>query len=575
MQWIQDILFTAEDWINHNVKFDALFFLADGVEFKCRLIDTVVLTHLYNSDYQTYSLKPLCASLLGINTGSLTKVTSYLDSIKSKSYADVPVDILGDYCCDDIRINRILYRYLQKERFAELADLWETEIKLTPVLYDMERRGIRIDETECKLESVRSLRKMIELSSKIGEEIGQEFTNSNDCIYDIFVNQFGLPILATIQEREEDGRWFDTGRPTFDKDAMLLYQAHPLVTGDPKILKVVTDICNYRIESTYKSLYLDTFLSLNVDGILHPNYTQCVRSGRLSCSRPNSQQQNERSKALIYPHKGFGFISNDYNQIEYRLIVHYINDADAIKAYNENPDTDFHQWVAELLQNIDRDPAKQLNFGMAYGAGKKRVTAGLMANEHIIKLVSEQLQIAIESGKLDPTLKTKKFKEMCASFAEDAYESYHERLPGIKETSRRATMMCKLRGFIFNAYGRRGYIPAKYSYKAFNRIIQSCAADIMKERIVALSPRYNSESRNWNLFISSNVHDENLDEVPLEVLYDEKLHKFIVDTLQTTTMKFRVPIITSLGLSSKNWAEASGKAVIKDADGQFIGGRLK
>jgi len=576
MRWAQDLVSSCTDWINHNVKFDAICLHADGVEFKCRLIDTAVMTRLHYSDYPSYALKKLCSSLLGVDTGSEDRVKTYLDSIKSKNYADVPIDLLGEYCCDDIRMNRVLYRFLQKERPPELADLWETETLLTPVLYDMEVRGIIIDPQECKIEAVKSLRKMIELSTDIVELTGREFTNSNDCIYDIFVNQLGLPVLATIKEKdEESGRKVDTGRPTFDKDALQLYIAHPQVTSDPKTLRIVKSIAEYRIESTFKSLYLDTFLELNVDGVLHPNYNQSVRSGRLSCSRPNSQQQNKRSKRLIYPRPGYGFISNDYSQIEYRLIVHYIQDKAAIKAYNENPDTDFHQWVADLMQGIGRDPAKTLNFGMAFGGGKKLVTTELMANPVIIDIVTKRVDALVESGQLEEKYKLKKFREMCATFANDAYEKYHETLPGIKDTSNRAARMCKLRGFVFNAYKRRGYIPSDFAYRSFNRIIQSTAADIMKERIVAVAPRYNKTTKDWGVFESGNVHDENLTEAPLDVLYDENLHKHLVSTLESPKKQFRVPIVTSLGVSPNNWAEAAGKAIIRDSEGNFIAGKLK
>ncbi len=130
------------------------------------------------------------------------------------------------------------------------------------------------------------------------------------------MNDFGLPVLSTIKERTEDGDWIDTGRPSFDKEAMQLYKVHPMVTTNPEIKQIVDCISRYRVESTFHGLYLENFINLNVDGVIHPSYNQVVRTGRMSCSRPNSQQQNYRSKQLIHPHKGFGFVSNDYSQIE-------------------------------------------------------------------------------------------------------------------------------------------------------------------------------------------------------------------------------------------------------------------
>jgi DNA polymerase-1 len=586
MNWIQDILQSCKDWINHNIKFDALMFaVGDNVEFKCRLIDTLTQCKLYYSDRIGYGLKPVCKDWLDYDVSAKDRVAAYLKSIKSKSYADVPIDILGEYANDDIGMNRELYRFLQSKLEARIAEtkkieqaeavkrLVETEINLTSVLFDIEKDGLRVDEIECKKASLKALRIMIDNATRIADLTGREFINSNNCIYDIFINQLNLPILKTISEKK-DGRYYDTGRPSFDKDAMALYRNHPLVVSDPKIKEIVNLICEYRIKQQFKSLYLDTFLELNVDGIIHPNYNQAVRTGRLSSSKPNSQQQNEDSKVLLHPFEGEGFISNDYSQIEYRLIVHYAKIEEAIKAYNENPETDYHQWVADLIQII-RKPAKQLNFGMAYGQGKNGVTAQLMSNDHIIEMMTAKVAELIASNKLENNLRKEKLVELCRNHAEYCWNKYHDRFPEIKTTSDAAKNTAAVRGFVFNAYGRRRYLPGRVARKAFNSIIQSCAADIMKERMVAISPRFNSESKKWGIKLAANVHDELLSRVPLEVLYESKLHNYICNMLETTTINFKVPILTGLGISPNNWAEAAGDKVIKTADGKFIAGKIR
>jgi len=594
MKWAGNIIRSAEEWINHNVKFDAMFFdVGDNVQFgDTRLIDTLTQCKLYYSDRTTYGLKPICADWLNYDTGSLDVVQDFLAMLKAadkkyqKSYADVPVDILGKYAMDDVRMNRLLYRFLQDKmqvrieqtkgaQAEQVKQLIETEIKMTTVLFDMEKDGLCIDDRQLKIESYKTLKTMIETASTIAELTEREFTNSNPCMVDILVNQLNLPVLSTITEKQ-DGRWVDTGRPCFDKDAMALYKVHPAVTSDPKINRIVQAICTYRTEQQYKSLFLDCFQHLGVDGKVHPNYNQAVRTGRLSCSKPNSQQQNYRSKKLIHPDPGCGFISNDYSQVEYRLIVHYAKIASAIKAYNESPDTDYHVWVAELL-NILRKPAKQLNFGMAYGQGKRGVTAKLMSNEHIIEMMGSQVNALVDAGKLDPNLRLIKFEELCRNHADKSYDAYHSTLPEIKATSYAAIDVASMRGFVFNAYGRRRYLPGKASYKAFNSIIQSCAADVMKERMIALSPRWNSESRKWGLRIAANVHDEVLECAPLGSLLNPELHKFICDTLENTNIKFRVPIYTGLGISPTNWSEAAGDETVNGGNfcKDIIAGKIK
>jgi len=574
MLWIQDILATCKDWINHEVKFDAMMFdIGDNIEFKCRLVDTLTLSKVYYSDRLTYALKPLCKDWLNYDLNSRDEVQDYLKRIKSKNFAEVPIDILGKYCCDDVQMDRQLYRYLQKNKPEQINNVWETEIKLTPILFDIEKYGLRIDPLECKKESVKCLKTIIDSSTKIVQLTDREFTNSNDCIYDIFVNQFNLPILNTIKEKDEDGRWYDTGRPTFDADTLALYKLHPSVTSDPKINEIVNLICEYRKESQFKSLFLDTFLDLEVDGIIHPNYDQVKRTGRMSCRKPNSQQQNSRSKSFIHPHIGNGFISNDYSQIEFRLIVHYCNMQKAIKQYNENPNTDFHQFVADLF-HVKRKFAKTQNFGTAFGMGKRTTIERLETNESIMEEIGNIVNKLIEENKLDANLRILKFRELCKKHAEAAYEAYHKEFPEIKLTSEKAKDTASIRGFVFDAYGRRRYLPGKFSRKAFNTIIQSCAADVMKERLVAISPRYNSESRKWGIKNVANVHDNDLKETPLEVLYNPNLHKYICSILEDTAVKFRIPILIGLGISPNNWAEADADESIKDEKGNIIAGKV-
>jgi len=587
MNWARDIIQSSRDWINHNVKFDAMFFdVGDDVSFgDTRLVCTLNLAKLVYSDRTNYKLKSLCADWLNYDTGSLDRVQAYLKRIKSKSYADVPIELLGEYCNDDVRMNRLLYRFLQKEMQTRIEksegmqgeavkQLIETEINLTSVLFDIEKEGLKIDVDECRKESIKSLTVMIESTERIQAVTGlDEFTNSNACMQEILLKQLKLPILLTIKEKK-DGRLTDTGRPSFDKDAMALYKNHPSVTSNPKTQELIDIISAYRTEQQFKSLFLDTFLELNVDGIIHPNYNQSVRTGRLSCSKPNSQQQNSRSKKLIHPFDGEGFISNDYSQIEYRLVVHYANIAAAIKAYNENPLTDYHKWVAELL-GIVRKPAKQLNFGMVYGEGKAAVTKTLSSNEDIIKTMGDKVNLLISQGLLTPNLRVMKFNELCKTHSENAYDKYHGKFPEIKELSRRAIKVATQRGFIFTAYGRRRYLPGNATYKALNSIAQGTAADIIKERMVAFSPRFNSDSKKWGIKIRANVHDELLNGIPLDNLRDPKLYNFIYNMLETTTAKFRVPILVGLGISEKNWSEAAGDETTIKNNGKLITGKLK
>lgn len=553
--WLNKILSTCKRWVNHSVNFDAQFLAADNVFFDCELACTLTLSKIIDSDRLSHELKTISAEYLNYDIESTDRVANFLHAEFSAehwhNYAKVPIDILGEYAMDDVLMNRQLYKYLMGKLGKDQYQLWETEKKLTSVLFDMEYQGMKVDKKECLVESFKSLHKMIEAADSISQLADREFTNSSKCIYDILVNQFGMPVLATIKEKKR-GEYIDTGRPTFEKDALSLYEVHPLALENEKLLKVIKAIKIYRTESQFRSLYPESFLALADNETIYTTYNQTVRTGRMSAKRPNSQQQNERSKALIHPRIGYGFISCDYSQIEFRLIAHYIKDMNLINAYNEDATTDFHQWVADLM-HVTRKVGKTLNFGMAYGAGKRAVVRNLVANPDIIKEISEQ----INSMDVKADEKNKMFLRLCGEHAEAAYDTYHLRIPGLRETSRRAARACKMRGFIFNAYGRRRHLPSNVSYKAFNSLIQSCAMDLIKERMVALSPRFNQKMRDWDIRIAANVHDELLFECPLTIIDNPEVKDYIVSMLESPSIEFRMPMMTDYGIGYKTWAEAA------------------
>lgn len=545
--WLKDVVGTAKSWINHNLLFDVSFARFDGAEFNGRMIDTLTLAKIHDSDRIGHRLEALGREWCNLEMSEKTELKAYLKQIKSKDYADVPADILGNYACADVMANRVLYRYLQKNRPPEVAGIWETEIALAPILHDMEWEGLKVDRDELRKERLMGMHKMIQLATSLTELTGTEFTNSFQCIYDILINRYGLPVLATKWEKGKD-----TGRPTFDKRAMPLYAVHPLVTSNPEAMRVVKQIAMYKKEAQYQSLFVEPFLELMDDnGFIHPSYNPVVRTGRMSSKRPNSQQQNKRSKKLIHPEDGYGFLSSDYSQIEYRLIAHYCDDPDMVAAYCDNPDMDFHQWVADML-HVKRKAGKTLNFGMAYGAGKKKVTAELTSDPDIAAEVGEMVAAVPDDRR------AAEFARMCSEHAARCYQAYHERFPGIKRTADKAAEVCRWRGYVFNAYGRRRHLPAKAAHKAFNSIVQGCAMDLIKERMIAASPRNNDYLRKLGVRLAINVHDEVVFKVPLAYLNDTALHDYLCELLCTPRITFKVPIRCGLGISTKHWSEAAG-----------------
>jgi DNA polymerase I len=278
----------------------------------------------------------------------------------------------------------------------------------------------------------------------------------------------------------------------------------------------------YRTEAQWKSLYAEAFLDKGRSGFLHPSYNQLVRTGRMSCSNPNSQQLNKRAKRLIVPRERF--YSTDASQIEFRFIAHYLQDPDVIRAYKEDASTDFHQWVADLC-GIPRRPAKTINFATAYGAGKARIASELSQIEEII----ERFQCD------DP----REYERLCNEWALMAYTTYHERLPGIKRIAERAAQLTRQRGWIRNYYHRRRHLPRKAAHMAFNTMIQGGAMDYIKRRM--------NELDEMGAPMVANVHDE--------LLFDGYVDREVILNVIQARDDLRVPIMWDWNESNESWAD--------------------
>lgn len=568
LAWLRDLISRAYEWRNANIKFDAHVAFVDGVSFgDCRLGCTTTRAKLLDSDRFSHGLKPLTRDWLGIATPQVDKVQAFLNGIpmpgrkECKDYGRVPADILGEYACFDVLSNRRLEQHILKRLPAEQAQLLETETLLTPVLWDMENKGLKVDLDLCKREEYRTTKAMFEAQQLVFDRLGRELIDSNKCMQDLLLHQLGLPILEW-GKKKKDG----TRSPSFDKKVMAMYRTHPLVVTDPKIRDIVEAIVTYRAESRFQSLYVHSFQQkVDANGFIHPHINQCVRTGRMSSSDPNSQQLNKRAKALIVPDSpDMGILSNDASQAEFRMIAHITKDKDAIEAFHTNPKTDYHIWVAELC-HIARQPAKTMNFLMAFGGGKRKATTQLKSLSEVLDEVVPEIDALIEAGKLDPDKRPQAVDAACARRASEIYETYHLALPGIKGCSKRCEKLTKERGYIRNPYKRRRHLSGRFAYKAFNAAVQGGVMDYVKERLVATSPRHSDYYRERDLYARANVHDEVMNMASIEVLEDMSVRDTLRIDLETPSIPFRVPFVWDQGYSAKSWKEAVLDADKKEA----------
>lgn len=258
---------------------------------------------------------------------------------------------------------------------------------------------------------------------------------------------------------------------------------------------------------------------------------------------------------------------NKQSQVEFRTIIHYINDPYAVRAYAEDPDTDFHDWVANLI-GIKRKPAKTANFLMAFGGGKEKLLKGLESNMDLVGDIKAEVDAMVARGEVPDDQKKEVFAMLARRRAQRTYDTYHESLPGLKRTSRSVARVCQDRGYVFNLMGRRRHLPREKAHIAFNTLNQSSAADMMKARMVKLW-KYLRREGLWGsdrVHVMAQVHDDLTSTMPQEWAGDPRTRLGLLAMMETAPCELRVPLRCAIGWSVKHWREAckSAKAVKYD-----------
>jgi DNA polymerase I len=204
---------------------------------------------------------------------------------------------------------RVLHERILEKKLETIYS--EVEIPLAPLLYRMERAGMKVDR-----------RVLSDLSSFLG----QEMVRLRDQIYELAGHEFNVGSPKQVGEVLEDlniasGRKTSTGRVSTSKAVLEeLAQTYEL----PRL------IIEYRELDKLKSVYTDALPhQIAADGRIHCQLNQTVAAtGRLSSSDPNLQnipirsELGRRIRRAFVAEAGCKIISADYSQLELRLLAH-------------------------------------------------------------------------------------------------------------------------------------------------------------------------------------------------------------------------------------------------------------
>jgi DNA polymerase I-like protein with 3'-5' exonuclease and polymerase domains len=282
-----------------------------------------------------------------------------------------------------------------------------------------------------------------------------------------------------------------TGLPSFTKSFLDSHE-HP-------IAKMIIEA--REINKTYGT-FLTPYLNFSAkDGRIHPHVNQ-IRSddggtvtGRLSMANPNLQQVPARHeiigplvRSLFLPEEGQMWAANDFSSQEPRLLVHYATLLDLpgaekmAQAYRENPDTDFHQMVADMA-GIKRKEAKTIGLGLMYGMGKQKLANSLdLPLEEASELIATfHSKVPFLRGTVDAVMK--RIENRASNGSIRTLLGRKCRFPLWEPTEWGVNKALPYEQALIE-YGPR--IKRAMTYKGLNRLIQGSAADQTKAAMIAL-----------------------------------------------------------------------------------------
>lgn len=490
--------------VGHNLKFDCHFLRLNMWEIPCKIIDTSVLVHLYDSR--------LKKSLGAAEDTFLQKQTKrHHVEQADKRFAKMPwmwgAKVLEDYCTNDCVVTHQLAEVLMPLiRQRDLLKLLSLQMKYLRLLQKIEWRGIKIENAFCHKAIEEFEKNLISMERDLFDTCGKQFnwrspSQLSEAVYEgLGISKPDNPFLDEFGNQ----RSYSAQAKMYTKSA----------TGTPLLVKskhpLRSTIIDIRETAKLKE-YAEKYLELqDENGILHAsfNITGTV-TGRISSSSPNLQNLPSANRKYdvesVYTggalrvggynlrqaltvRDGYTMVSIDHKQQEARLLAILADEPTMLEYMRQRKD--IHLGIAISVwgdqgkerNKIHRDWSKATVFGLSYGMSEESL------QEHYDKH-------GIEAD------------------ARVVRNQFFETFPGLEPWFETVQEEVRNYGYVRYWSGRYWHGEEKEAYKGVNALIQGGAGDFLQ--LVLIRVNQVLEKQGWG-YIVSIIHDEVLIEIKNE-----------------------------------------------------------
>lgn len=405
------------------------------------------------------------------------------------TYADVPMRLMLPYGLQDVLLTRKVSDRYQPvlDENEDLTQVVAFERDVLDALFYTEKRGLPASENDYR---------------KLEQEVVANLDRLEEAVYELvpegvedFNPKSSPKVIEAIKARGADMRFMereDGKIKSADADNLR-------AVDDELALAILKFRSEYKVLSTYvrpmigrtyrTSMRMWREPNLAPDGRIHANYRQVggQRTGRMSCSDPNIQNQPRddlRLRYCIRAEPGHKLVIVDLKNIEMVLFAAYAGNGRLLEAVRRGDD--LHMLTARMLGLKDRmradgnmESARQLgktyNFSRVYGGGLRTIRKSFRCN-------------------LDEARRLK--------------NRFDEAYPEVRTLSARIESRLYSQGYISDKLisGRRWRVAPRDSYKATNYLVQGTAAALFKKALIGMHQE--------GLPVVALVHDEVLVHVP-------------------------------------------------------------
>jgi DNA polymerase-1 len=482
----------------HDFKSALHLLTAQGITLRGAIDDSMLLSYALNPTHSTQALADVAARNSQPAPATLPAAAAAINALVPALKAEV----------EKAGLSRVYT---------------EIDLPLAPVLFRMERAGVRIDKGV--LDGL-SKRFAVELD-RVGENIfslaGQRFNINSP-------KQLGVVLFTHLALTPPASRGKGKALSTAVDVLEQLAEQHEV----PKL------VLEYRHLAKLKSNYIDALpLLADADSRVHTTFNAAaVATGRLSSVNPNLQNIPTRTelgreiRAAFTAAPGTQLLSADYSQIELRLLAHFSADPLLVRAYQNNEDihtltaSEVFGVPAETMDKETRNRAKAVNFGIVYGISP----FGLAA------------QLGIPQAE-----------------ARAYIDRYFARYAGVQAFIEKTLEATRREGSVRTLFGRVRPIPDIESRNpnqrgfaertAINTPLQGTAADLIKLAMIQIDRKLTERKFKTRMVLQ--VHDELLFEVPADETVEVEA---LVRTEMEAAVKLNVPLIADLK-RGPNWRD--------------------